>query len=99
MLETFMIVALLGVAVLVAASWRMQWRWNQDMQYRISDAVDEAVKRQDDRIRKKLERSTSTDVGQAPDTYRTVVNGVEKVMRRGSIGAGVPLGRSIIRGE
>jgi hypothetical protein len=84
MLETFMIVALLGVAVLVAGSWRMQWRWNQDMQYRISDAVDEAVKRQDDRIRKKLERSTSPDIGQPPDSVGTALNGIK---------AGVPVRR------
>jgi hypothetical protein len=84
MLDVFVILALIGVAVQTAALWRMQWRWNGDTQTWVADAVDEAVKRQDDRIRKKIERSAPMDAGQLPDSAGTAMNGIK---------AGVPVRR------
>lgn len=42
-------------------------RSREDAPTLVADAVDDAVKRQDDRIRKRMEREPQTDNGQVPD--------------------------------
>ena len=42
-------------------------RSREDAPALVADAVDDAVKRQDDRIRKRMEREPQTDNGQAPE--------------------------------
>jgi hypothetical protein len=42
-------------------------RSREDAPVLIAEAVDDAVKRQDDRIRKRMEREPQTDNGQAPE--------------------------------
>jgi len=42
-------------------------RSREDTPTLVSEAVDDAVKRQDDRIRKRMEREPQTDNGQVPE--------------------------------
>jgi len=42
-------------------------RSREDAPALVADAVDDAVRRQDDRIRKRMEREPQTDNGQAPE--------------------------------
>jgi hypothetical protein len=42
-------------------------RSREDTPTLVAEAVDDAVKRQDDRIRKRMEREPQTDNGQAPE--------------------------------
>ena len=42
-------------------------RSHEDIPGLVAEAVDDAVKRQDDRIRKRMEREPQTDNGQAPE--------------------------------
>ena len=46
-------------------------RSREDAPALVADAVDDAVKRQDDRIRKRMEREPQTDNGQVPEQPRT----------------------------
>ena len=56
-------------------------RSREDAPALVADAVDDAVRRQDDRIRKRMEREPQTDNGQVPEQAWT------------GIMPGVPLGR------
>jgi hypothetical protein len=52
-------------------------RSREDAPALVADAVDDAVKRQDDRIRKRMEREPQTDNGQAPEQVWTgIMSGV-----------------------
>jgi len=42
-------------------------RSHEDTPALVAEAVDDAVRRQDDRIRKRMEREPATDNGQAPE--------------------------------
>lgn len=57
----------------------------RDTRAAITSAMDDVVKRQDDRIRKRVERSEPTEAGQGADTVRTGVDGIR---------AGMPIGRT-----
>lgn len=52
-------------------------RSHEDTPALVAEAVDDAVKRQDDRIRKRMEREPATDNGQAPEqTWTGIMPGV-----------------------
>jgi len=52
-------------------------RSREDIPGLVAEAVDDAVKRQDDRIRKRMEREPSTDNGQVPEqTWTGILPGV-----------------------
>jgi uncharacterized membrane protein len=69
--------SLVGIQlVLFGWVWYRQARWNQDSKGWVADAVEEALRRQDDRIRKRIERSDGTEAGLPPETNGTVRPGV-----------------------
>ena len=52
-------------------------RSHEDTPALVAEAVDDAVKRQDDRIRKRMEREPQTDNGQVPEqTWTGILPGV-----------------------
>jgi hypothetical protein len=52
-------------------------RSHEDTPTLVAEAVDDAVKRQDDRIRKRMEREPQTDNGQVPEqTWTGIMPGV-----------------------
>jgi hypothetical protein len=70
MLELIIVALLSGVGLELAWLIYRQGKNHEDALQRVSDAVDGAVSRQDDRIRKKLERAAGTEAGQVEDTSR-----------------------------
>ena len=84
MAEVILIVLVIGLGAELAWGAKVAWGWHQDFKHLVVEAVADAIKLQDDRIRKKLERSSATDEGQAVDVPRTGLNDIR---------AGQPLGR------
>lgn len=67
MLDVLALVLLTVVAVEVAWVLRTLASRDEDIRRIVAEAMEETVKRQDDRIRKRVTRSEGTEPGQVPD--------------------------------
>ncbi len=83
MLDVVQVMITIGLALAMVGGWYRLTLGIADVHAGVADAVDDAVKRQDDRIRKRIERADGTDDGQVLD-----VPG-----QANSVRPGVPLGR------